>query len=247
LAGVLLISHRLPYYAGMGLADRDYYRNKPPRGYGSMSAWSITTWLIAINVAVYVVNELGNNWLYELGYFSADTAVYQLQVWRFLTFQFLHASVMHIFFNMLALYYFGPMVEQYLGQRKFILFYLLCGIAGAVSYLLLMAGGLLQAGSAARLVGASAGILGVLIAAATRVAPDATVMLMFPPIPMKLKTMAWVLIGIAAYTIFSRGNNAGGEAAHLGGAALGYLLIQRPEILDGLTSWPRRKPPGRRW
>jgi len=230
----------------MGLADRDYYRNEP-RGnsFGSMSAWSVTTWLIAINVAVYVINVLGNGWLYELGYFSADTAVYQLEVWRFLTFQFLHASITHIFFNMLALYYFGPMVEQYLGQRKYIVFYLLCGVAGAVSYLLLMYANLLQDGSGARLIGASAGILGVLIAAATRVAPDATVMLIFPPIPMKLKTMAWVLIGIAAYTIFSKGNNAGGEAAHLGGAALGYLLIQRPELLNGLIKSPGGRPRGR--
>jgi membrane associated rhomboid family serine protease len=239
----------------MGIADRDYYRNEPPRGsFGSMSAWSVTTWLIAINVAVFVLDalgrkdEMGNGWLYNLGFFSADAAVYQLEVWRFLTFQFLHASPQHIFFNMLSLYFFGPMVENYLGQRSYIVFYLLCGVAGAVSYLLLlMLGGLGSTGPDSQLVGASAGILGVLIAAATRVAPDATVMLLFPPIPMKLRTMAWVMIGLAAYAIFSNGRNAGGEAAHLGGAALGYLLIQRPEILDGLTKWPGRKKRGRDW
>jgi hypothetical protein len=105
------------------------------------------------------------------------------------TFQFLHAGVMHLAVNMMSLYFFGPLVEDYLGQRRFIVFYLLCGIAGAVSFMLLNFVGVLNEGSAAHLVGASAGILGILMAAATRVAPDEVVMLMFPPIPMKLKTM----------------------------------------------------------
>ncbi|HWE04046.1 MAG TPA: rhomboid family intramembrane serine protease [Tepidisphaeraceae bacterium] len=230
----------------MGLADRDYYRAEPRRGsFGSMSAWSVTTWLIAINVAVYVVNVMGHDWLYQFGYFSSDTAISQFEVWRFITFQFLHGSIQHLFFNMLALYFFGPMVEQYLGQRKYVAFYLLCGAAGAVSYLLLMVAGLLREGPFTPLVGASAGILGILMAGATRVAPDATVMLIFPPIPMKLRTMAWIFVGIAAYTIFSNGHNAGGEAAHLGGAALGYLLIQRPDFLNYVTRWPKPRSRGR--
>lgn len=244
----------------MGFYDRDYYREPESfsggsgfgRGGGSlfggrMSMLSVTTWLIIINVAVFVVDaillrvfnlgvslgegagKVGHIWY--AGYFSVDTAIYSGQVWRFLTFQFLHADIFHLFFNMLVLYFFGQMIEQYLGSRRYLAFYLLCGIAGTVAYLLLSAVGLLGYHPAIPLVGASAGIFGVLIGAA-RVAPNTTVMLIFPPIPLRLATLAWILLGIAVFVVLTGGGNAGGQAAHLGGAALGFLLIRRADWLN---------------
>jgi membrane associated rhomboid family serine protease len=113
-------------------------------------------------------------------------------------------------------------------------------MAGAAMYLILWALGLLHHGAQTPLIGASAGIFGVLIAAA-RVAPDTTVMLMFPPIPMKLKVLAWIMIAIAIYTVVGNRTNAGGEAAHLGGAALGAFLIWRPQLLNVFAMWPPRQ------
>lgn len=235
----------------MGFYDRDYSR--PPAGgvrFGTLPAWSVTTWLIALNVAAFLLDAVFRLGVANLGYFSADAAVLHLQVWRFVTFQFLHANPTHLFFNMLSLYFFGPMIENYFGQRRYLAFYLLCGASGAAAYLVLWKFGVLAFGSHTPLVGASAGIFGVLIAAA-RVAPDARVMLMFPPIPVRLKTLAWVMIAVAAFTVLSSGrsgrNNAGGEAAHLGGAALGAVLIRKPEWLgfaDALGP-RRRRPRGR--
>jgi membrane associated rhomboid family serine protease len=217
----------------MGFAEREYSRRSygQPTVVGSMRMWSITTWLIVINIAVYILNEMTGGLLAVWGWFSADTAIYSLQLWRFITFQFLHASPTHIIFNMLSLYFFGPLIEQYLGPRRYLAFYLLCGAAGAALYLVLWQLGVLISDPSAPLVGASAGIFGILIAAA-RVAPNATVMLLFPPIPMRLKVLAWVMLGIAAYTVLANGRNAGGQAAHLGGAALGALLIWKPQLLD---------------
>src|SRR5581483_1870391 len=104
----------------MPLEQRDYFR---PRGSASpfdrMRWWSITTWLIASNIAVYVLDVVSQRHLFQWGYFSAETAIYHLQLWRFITFQFLHASVTHILFNMIALYFFGPMIERYLGSRRY--------------------------------------------------------------------------------------------------------------------------------
>jgi membrane associated rhomboid family serine protease len=226
----------------MGFADRQYARQPTggPTVFGSMQMWSVTTWLIVINVAVFVLDGVSGSLLTDWGFFSAVTAIYNLQVWRFITYQFLHAGFTHIFFNMLALYFFGPLIEGYLGSRRYLAFYLLCGIAGAVMYVILWQLGLLHYGARTPLVGASASIFGVLIAAA-RVAPDTTVMLMFPPIPIKLKVLAWIMIGIAVYTIFANGANAGGEAAHLGGAALGAFLIWRPQVLNVFAMWPPKK------
>jgi membrane associated rhomboid family serine protease len=147
---------------------------------------------------------------------------------------------------MLALYYFGPMIERYLGSRRYLAFYLICGVSGAVMYLLLLYAHILNL-LPLPMVGASAGILGVLIAAA-RVAPNTTVMLLFPPIPMRLRMMAWIFVGIAVITVLQNGQNAGGEAGHLGGAAMGFLLIQRPQLLNFATfSWFRRRPKGGSW
>ena len=87
----------------------------------------------------------------------------------------------------------------------------------------------------------------VLIAAA-QVAPNTTVLLA-GMIPMRLRTMVWGLLAIAAYTVLQYGGsgqgNAGGEAAHLGGAAIGFLLIRYPRLLRGLdlTSLRRSRPP----
>src|SRR4051794_16033833 len=61
------------------------------------------------------------------GYFSTSKAIYAAQVWRFITFQFLHSSAGHLFGNMLGMFFFGPIVEAQFGGRRYLAFYLLCG------------------------------------------------------------------------------------------------------------------------
>lgn len=236
----------------MGIYDRDYYRDSPPRGgFGMFSLLSVNGWLIIVNVAVFLLDMLTQGYVQDdvgriyrvrpveaLGYFSKTMAIDHLQLWRFVSFQFLHANLGHIFANMLSLYLFGPIVENYLGRRRYLGFYLLCGCSGAFAYLLLLMIGVLH-GANVPLVGASAGIFGVLVAGAI-LAPDVTIMLLFPPIPMRLKYMALILVAWAAYTAFTNGSNAGGQAAHLGGAFLGFLLIRYPHSLDFLERWGGR-------
>ena len=267
----------------MGFQDRDYYRvDYEPRragsAVGSLSMWSVTTWLIVINVAVFVLDQIlfragiaypqirpvlavdpaGQQVILNvrtltlplegLGHFSVSQAVFHFEIWRFITFQFLHAGIGHLLFNMIALYFFGPLVESYFGARRFIAFYLLSGIGGPIVYTLLMILHVLIPDATTPLVGASAGIFGILIAAA-QIAPDTTVLL-YGAIPMKLKTLAWVLLGIAVYTVLQYGSvgqqNAGGQAAHLGGAAVGYLLVRNPRLLSGVRVgrlFGKRPPP----
>ena len=247
----------------MTLEDWDYLNRPLPRSaYRGPGMASVTLWLIAVNVAVYLLDHLlmRMGWGYVLtvrsggqtielpfpplefwGHFSEWLAIGNLQLWRFIAFQFLHANVDHLIFIMIALFFFGPLVEAYLTPRMFLPFYLLCGIGGAMLYLLLLLMGWRIGAAWVPLVGASAGIFGVLIAAA-RIAPDAVALVM-GVFPMRLRTLSYLFICYAIFTVLFRGSNAGGEAAHLGGAAVGYLLIEWTPLLERVAWFGRRAPP----
>jgi len=193
--------------------------------------------------------------LERIGYFSTARALIGLsptgnlmggEFWRFISFQFLHGNFWHLLMNMFGLWIFGPLVERCLGGKRFLAFYLLCGIFGALMYLLLNAAGA-AFGSADRLpfllpndfqtplVGASAGVFGVLLAGAY-LSPN-TMVLLFFVIPVRLVTLAYGLVAVALFTLIfqnhSVGSNAGGEAAHLGGALAGFYFIRRQHHLHG--------------
>ena len=180
--------------------------------------------------------------LWGLLHFSTARGFIGLEVWRFIGFQFVHAFPAHLLFNMIAIYFFGPLVERHLGSKRFLAFYLLCGMCGALLYLLLNLGGTLAGAGGGipfllfdrldtNLVGASAGVLGILLAGAF-LAPQARVLVFFV-LPMRLATLAWVLVGISLLTLYRQGGNAGGEAAHLGGAIAGFYFIRHPQHLHG--------------
>ncbi len=228
---------------------------------------SFNTWLIIANSVIFVVGQFGprtiDPWIKQFGHFSTFEAVQKWEFWRLITFQFLHADIMHLVFNMLGLYMFGELAERYLGFKKYAAFYLVCGIFGGVMYLTLNLLGSAAAYmgvmgvpgllypydtsslySHAQLIGASAGVFGVIMAAAY-IAPTATVSLVFPPIPMRMKTFAYGYVGLAVFMVLIGSRNAGGEAAHIGGALAGYFFIRRPHLLtdffDVFTD--SRKPP----
>ncbi|GJQ29295.1 MAG: hypothetical protein HBSAPP03_11790 [Phycisphaerae bacterium] len=255
----------------MGIYDRDYTFGRGGRA-SRPGLWSFNTYLIIANIAVFLLQVFvpprgGVSPVEAFGYFSTFKVTLDggLEFWRFLTFQFLHSGMVHLFFNMLGLYMFGSMVEQHLGSKRYIAFYLTCGVCGGLAYLLLNAGGTLAAHYGVKvpgllfndprtpLVGASAGVFGVILACAY-IAPNLVVQLIFPPIPLRMRTFAYVYVGIAAASVIFGSRNAGGEAAHLGGAAAGFFLIRRAHLLrdffdiftDSRKATARRAPPPRR-
>ncbi|WP_051083280.1 rhomboid family intramembrane serine protease [Rubritalea marina] len=193
----------------------------------------VTKYLLILNILFFMLDVAGagHDRLGRLApylAFTVPSVFYDWQVWRLIGFQFLHGDLFHLFFNMFAIYMFGATVEQIMGSRRFLAYYLLCGVAGALFYSFLVIVGWLETGV---LVGASAGIFGILVALIV-VAPDMRVMLLFPPIPMKLKTFGMIILGFGVFTVMINGNNAGGEAGHLGGALLGFILMRKPGLLD---------------
>ncbi len=200
--------------------------------------WSMTTWLIAINIIIFIIDALTYGQLTRFGALSGH-GILHVQVWQLLTFQFLHAGPFHLIFNMLWLYFLGPLVEWRFGKVRFVLFYLFCGLAGGALFLFQWYFRDRLLNQDTLLVGASAGIFGVM-AAAVKLAPGVKIRMWFPPIAITLRAMFWILVGLAALTIYTGGFNNGGEAAHLGGAAVGALLVRKVNWLD-LARGPKRQ------
>lgn len=226
---------------------------------------SVTNALIIINVVVFFVGlmvqkeallgipfpQAPRTSIFEITCaYSWFTCFLEGQLWRIITYQFVHANFAHILFNMWALYFFGPAVEQAMGPRRFLLFYLLCGVAGAL-FSSLLAGlnlytsipplpqnelicnqlaefagysGYVHCWEMIPLVGASAAIYGVMVSC-TFMYPDVQISLIFPPVTLRLRTFAVIIIGIASATILFNLSNAGGEAGHLGGIIMGALVM----------------------
>lgn len=233
----------------MGALDREYFRGERRQAAGPPMPPVVKALLIA-NILVFladfmtrpgqVIPELGK--INSLLCFTVRSAFLEGRVWELLSFQFLHGSIGHIVFNCIGLYFFGPWIERWWGGRRFAAFYLLCGAAGAMFYSLLTVAGILPergsyAGIDTPLVGASAGIYGLIVGVAMT-QPKAMLHLLFPPVSMTMRTAALVFIGIAvamiAGDILIGGaifQNSGGEAGHLGGAILGFVLMKFPWLL----------------
>jgi membrane associated rhomboid family serine protease len=204
--------------------------------------WSVTYWLIAINIAVYVVDLLLKGTLTDYGAFTADSGISHLQFWRWISYEFLHASPMHLIVNMVALISFGPPVEAEMRRGQFIVFYLLSGLGGVLGYLILWRMRFLDVQADTMLVGSSACIFG-LIMAAVKLAPNREIVLVWPPVRLRLVTLGLILVGVAVLVVVTKvGGNAGGEAAHLGGGAVGFVLIRHTHWFSkiGITKKRRR-------
>ncbi|WP_303312050.1 rhomboid family intramembrane serine protease [Hymenobacter sp. BT730] len=144
--------------------------------------------------------------------------------WTIITYAFAHVGFLHILFNMLNLYWFGSLVREYLGDRKLVSIYILGALAGALLFLLSFnLVPVLREQLGIPMLGASAAVTAIIVAAATLL-PDYTFNLILLG-PVRIKYIAAVVVLISLAGINS--NNPGGEIAHIGGAILGYLYIKQ--------------------
>jgi len=198
------------------------------------------TKIILINVIVYITGTIlwvfskgfGNMTLFNLIYINqhlpAHFSEFIHRPWSLATYFFSHTvpNPFHILGNMLGLYWFGRLVSEYLGNRRLINLYILGGLAGAAIYLLLynFVPYFIQRAPLYGMIGASASVYAVIVAAATLL-PDYYFHLVFIG-PVRIKYIAAFFILISF--IGSVDNiNIGGNVAHLGGALLGYVFIKQ--------------------
>jgi len=232
----------------MGFADRRYGAGRPggyrggggwsggQQGYGSgggLFGYALTPWvkrLLLINFGVFVVvNMMGLvpwPWVRDMFGFSANS--FLGHPWSAATYMFLHGSFMHVFFNMLILFFFGPPLERVWGGREFVKFYLICGIGAAfTSFLLIRVVGF------PTVVGASGALYGVLLAFALKW-PDARVYIWFV-LPVKVKYLVGFMVFMDFWATLNAGRGAGGGVAtwaHLGGAATAWTYLKYGDRIE---------------
>src|SRR5689334_5633556 len=178
--------------------------------------------VMAINIVVMFVQITVVNYADMASWLGFDTASLPGRWWSASTYMFVHAGVWHLVANLYALYLFGPRLEHNWGYRRFTWFYLLCGLGGAAfDMLFLRTGGL---------VGASAGVFGVMTAYAMQW-PDEEVYLMFV-LPMRVRTLVVALLvfnmvlGLLGTGVSATDTSNLAYFAHVGGIIAAYLYVR---------------------
>lgn len=202
--------------------------------------------LIALNVAVYLVFAIAYVFfalfkadsilasVQNLFYLYALPSRFISQPWGLFTYMFFHEGFFHLLFNMLWLYLFGMLLQEYLGNKRVYQTYIMGGIFGGILYILSynffpLFEEVLPFSSA---LGASAGVLAIVVAAATLL-PHYTIML-FGIFAIQLRYIALFSVLIDFLSIPS--SNAGGRIAHLGGALAGFLFIKYLKTNNAFTN-----------
>lgn len=195
-------------------------------------------WLIAINVIIFLLTGFVKTfvtlsaadfpaWMSALLQhlaLPADPYLVITRPYSLITYFFLHDGFMHILFNMLWLYWMGGLFQEYVGSRKMLTAFVAGGLGGAILYIL--AYNTIPVLSAFKevsfCVGASAGVMGIIVGAATLI-PDYSIRL-FLIGDVKLK---WLALAYLALDVIGISNgNAGGHIAHLGGALAGFTYVK---------------------
>ena len=234
-----------------------------------LSTPPVTKNLIIINGIMYFALIVGGRWGIDLNEALGLHFIFapSFQPYQLLTYMFMHAGIWHIFCNMFTLWMFGRVVESTLGSKRFLWFYLLCGLGAGLSQEIVQVISYFAQGlnkyqmvnlgvnsipmaeylNSWTTIGASGACYGVLIAYGM-LFPNERVMLLIPPIPMKAKYMVIGFIIIDLLAALGAPGDGVAHCAHLGGALVGFLIllfIRRKERQNnsGFTSWEEYRPP----
>ena len=218
---------------------------------------TVTRYLLIANFIIFLLAAtfqrygIDLNTIGGLHYVSASS----FHWWQPITYMFLHANFSHIFFNMFAVWMFGPLIEQEWGPRRFAVYYLICGLGAALIQELvwmLMLSNMSSVYSSAAIaqyaymlntIGASGAVFGILFAFGW-LFPDVPMFILFVPIPIRARVFViiYALIelfaGLGSVAGFTADNVA--HFAHLGGMLFGWLLI----LYWKKTNW---QEPGELW
>ncbi len=190
---------------------------------GNTSYWAVPS-LIAACVVIFLFQNMMTQ---QAGYYDPVTSslalsaygIRSLQLWRLVTYMFVHGGFLHLAVNMWGLYLFGSMLERRMGSANFLKLYFISGVTGALLWLAF------NWSSSIPCVGASGALFGVMVAAAMMY-PNVRIMLLIPPIPLKLKTFVIIYALIESFLSATDRYSQVAHLVHLGGLVGGYLYMR---------------------
>ncbi len=185
---------------------------------------TITRYLLLANIIIYLVDAILSLNLKEtfgLYYWSID----DFGIWQPLTYMFLHANFWHLFCNMFAVWMFAPYLEREWGEKKFLIYYLICGLGAALAQELLW----MATGGYVPMIGASGAVFGILLAFGWSY-PDVPLFLFFIPIPIRARVFVilYAVFELIEGVYSTVGNSVLDHVAHfahLGGMVFGALVL----------------------
>ncbi len=190
----------------------------------SFNKSSVAEKLIYILVLIFVFSLFGNfidTWFSLPSYFQN----YISKPWTILTYGFLHSNFPHIFFNLIFLYYLGNLFLNFFTPKQFINYFILGTLIGGICFLILNSG--------SNLVGASAGIMAILVGLATKIPSYELRLNLIGGVKLWALALIYILVSISGLD----GQNSGGNIAHLGGALLGFLYTKQLENGLDIGKW----------
>jgi membrane associated rhomboid family serine protease len=200
----------------MGWQDRPYNQDGSASGlrFGFVPPTPMALGVIAACFFMFIMQAIAGPFLMDHFALSFVDGKAFREPWQLITYQYLHSTPLHIFFNLLGIYFFLPPLERLWGPQRAFLFYTVGGIVGGLTY------GLLHAffPYSTNLVGASGSILAALGACAL-LFPEQTIYLLVFPVPIRLLA---VLLGVL-YALTVIGEHSGADACHLSGLAFGFV------------------------
>ena len=185
----------------------------------------VTTALIVANVALFLLQSIAPGIIVPFALWPVATGALDMGAafmpWQLVTYAFLHGGLLHLAFNMFALYMFGGAIEQVFGARRYLIYYSTSVVSAAITQLIVA----MFTGAVYPTIGASGGVFGLLLAYGLYF-PHNRIMLLFPPVPLPARVFV-VLYAVLELFLGVTGSQQGvAHFAHLGGMIGGILLLR---------------------
>lgn len=193
-------------------------------------------WLVMINVLVFIADAIltgsARGDVLSPRRWGAFSLVESWQVWRVVTYQFLHGDAWHLIGNLIFLWIFGQFMEMWWGSKRFLAFYLLCGVSGAVAFgLVSLVPAIAHTAPFVPLVGASASVFGLMVGSWMKF-PKQELRFFLMPFGITVQLLCGLYVFFNILQVLAGSYGAGSATAHLGGALFGWALIKWPNVLN---------------
>jgi membrane associated rhomboid family serine protease len=209
---------------------KDYFRELDSAVSRNLSP--VVKWLIYLCCGVFLCEVFAQDFIVTLFGARPITTIYGLQLWQLVTYAFVHASIWHLFVNLITLFFFGPRIERRWGSETFLRFVLIVGAGAVLTHMVVT---ILMSSAAGRIylyipiIGISGVLFGIMLVYALYYPND--IVLVYGILPIKVKYLM-VIVGVFTLVSSTQPGLPVAHLTHLGGLVFGYLFYRFPSVFQ---------------